>query len=88
MVSPWNLVARGLVYNILKVTTASTPFPTEASPYISLVHKLHCWGKMPLGYHLPNTLKWVPRSYSNLSGNYGGNPILLIEENGTWPWEA
>lgn len=48
MVSPRNVVARGLVYNFIKVTTASTPFPTEASPYVSLVHKLHCCVKMPL----------------------------------------
>lgn len=48
MVSPRNLVAGGLAYNFIKVTTASTPFPTEASPYISLVHKLHCWVEIPL----------------------------------------
>lgn len=48
MVSPWNLVARGLAYNFIGVTSASASLPTEAFLYIPLVHKLHCWVKTPL----------------------------------------
>lgn len=50
MLCLWNLVTRSPAYNFIKVTAACTWLPREAWMYIyiSLVHKLQCWVKMPL----------------------------------------
>lgn len=33
-------------------------------------------------------MKWIPRSYSSESSNYGENPVLFTGENGKSPWES